>query len=162
VVEPLSDVHDIANFASGREPVDSWFREKALANSHAVSTYVCLDEKRVVCGFFALRAIVVNTSALSSRLKRAGDSQGMATAIMLAQMGLHEQHQGNGHGSQLFFRAVKEALGAYHVARIQLLVLDAVNENLVPFYEKHGMKRIPNSLRLVAPLNKIIRANMIS
>ena len=41
------------------------------------------------------------------------------------------------------------------VCRIPLLVLDAADEQLVPFYESFGMRRIPNSLRLAASLAKI-------
>lgn len=155
VVEPLAARHNIDDFRCGRESVDTWFQEKARAADHLVATKVCLDDDGVVCGFFALRPAFVNVSALSGRLRRVGDGDGMASAIMLAQMGLHESYQGNGHGRLLFFRAVREAVVAYHVARVPLLVLDAAEDSLVPFYEKLGMKRVPNSLRLAAPLNKI-------
>jgi GNAT superfamily N-acetyltransferase len=154
-VEPLAAHHDTATFVSGRESVDAWFRDKALANAHTVSTYVCVDEQAQVCAFFALRAIVVNVSAAPGRLKRAGDDEGMAPAVLLAQMGVHERHQRQGHGSRLFFRAVQEAVTAYTAIRIPLLVLDAADEDLVSFYEKLAMKRIPNTLRLAALIHKI-------
>ena len=154
-VQQLAARHDIADFVSGSDAVDEWFREKALANAHTSSTHVCLDDEGVVCGFFALRAVVANVSGLSSNLKRVGDTQGMAPAVLLAWMGLRESHRGGGHGQRLFVRAVQEAVTLYHTARVPLLVVDAINEDLVSWYEKLGLKRIPNSLRLVALLHKI-------
>ena len=99
VVEPLAEHHPINEFTSGRESVDTWFREKARGAAHLTATYVCLDSGGAVCGFFALRAAIVNVSGLPGVLKRAGDADGLAPAVMLAQMGLHKDHHGDGHGS---------------------------------------------------------------
>ena len=44
---------------------------------------------------------------------------------------------------------------AYTACRTQMLVADAADETLVPFYERMGMRRVPNSRRLVALLSKI-------
>lgn len=154
-VEPLAEHHPVSEFTSGRESVDAWFREKARGAAHLTAPYVCLDSAGAVCGFFALRAAIVNVSGLPGGLKRAGDAEGLAPAVMLAQMGLHEDHHGGGHGRRLFFRAVQEAAVAHAAVRIRLLVLDAADDSLVPFYEKLGMKLIPNTRRLVALLNKI-------
>jgi hypothetical protein len=154
-VEPLDDSHLISDFSSGRESVDTWFREKARGAAHLTSTKVCVDAEGKVCAFFALTSVIINVSGLPNRLKRAGDNNGYAVAIMLAQMGLAQEHQGQGHGRRLFFRAAQEAALGYEVARVQLLVLDAADASLIPFYEGVGMKLIPNSTRLVALLSKI-------
>ncbi|MCF7552589.1 GNAT family N-acetyltransferase [Pseudonocardia sp. WMMC193] len=120
-----------------------------------MSTHVCVDANGAVVAFFALRTVIANVSAAPSRLRRTGNAEGLAPAILLAQMGVAEQYQGQGHGARLFFRAVEEALVAHTAVRMPLLVLDAADEGLVPFYEKLAMKRIPNTMRLAALIHKI-------
>lgn len=92
---------------------------------------------------------------MPSRLRRGAGRDGKTTAVLLAQMGLHESHQGNGHGRTLFLRAAREAAVCAAVCRVPLLVVDAADEDLVPFYASFGMRLIPNSFRLVASLSKV-------
>ena len=75
--------------------------------------------------------------------------------MLLAQMGLHESEQHRGHGEALFFRAAQEAAVCNAVCRIQFLVLDAADDNLVEWYRRRGMKQIRNTRRLVARLDKM-------
>lgn len=154
LVEELTQRHDLGRFCSGRESVDTWFRLKAWSNRHTVATHVCVGGG-VVVGFFAWRTIVVDTTDMPRWARSAGDDGGFAPALLLAQMGLHETLQGNGHGTALFWRAVEAGLQVDAAVRVPLMVVDAADERLVDFYSSRGMKRIGTSLRLALPTRRL-------
>ena len=153
-VVPLGDEHDLDLFRSGRDSVDTWLREKARGASHLIATHVGLDAAGTVVGFFALGTAIVETGGLPSRLRRGSNAEGQLTAVLLAQLGLEVYCRGTGT-ARLCSRAAREAAVWSRVCRIPLLVLDAADEQLVPFDESFRMRRIPNSLRLAALLAKI-------
>lgn len=152
---PLGNEHDLECFRSGRDSVDTWLREKARGASDLIATHLCLDDAGVVCSFFALQSTIVDTGDFPGRLRRGANAEGRSTAVLLAQMGLRESLHRQGYGRALFARAAQEAAVCARVCRVPLLVLDAADEQLVPFYESFGMRRLPNSFRLVASLAKI-------
>ncbi|WP_161958255.1 GNAT family N-acetyltransferase [Arthrobacter sp. H-02-3] len=128
-----------------------------MNNRSMVGTHVCLTEASDIVGFFALKTIIVSTEGMSSRL-RAGSMDGQSTAILLCQMGIAKPWQDLGHGKRLLRLAMTEALEAHRRSPVQLFVVDAENEDLVRFYEKPGLQRIPNSLRLLAPMKALEKA----
>jgi GNAT superfamily N-acetyltransferase len=156
-VRPLDDDHDLDVFLSGRPSVDTWLQDKARQNSHFVHTHVCVDEAGIVRGFFALRTVVVPVEGLSNRLSR-GAQDGFATASLLAQMGVRREDQGGGQGALLVGEAMKKAVEAHKASSLQLFVVDAAEESLVPFYEKYGFARLPNSLRLAVTMSAAVKA----
>jgi GNAT superfamily N-acetyltransferase len=157
LVEKLHPDHDLSAFECGLESVDEWLQTKAMPNRSLVGTHLCVSESSDVVAFFALKTIIVPTEGMSSRL-RAGSSEGQSTGILLCQMGLAKSLQANGHGKALLRLAVTEALEAHRRSPVQLFVVDAENEDLVRFYEKPGLQRIPNSLRLLAPMKSLEKA----
>lgn len=152
-IVPLAVTHAIDGLASGLPSVDDWFHEKALRSMHLVSTHICETANGSVVGFFALRTIIVATQGMPNSLK--GNTHGgQSTAILLAQMGLDKEHQG-GNGRNLLMAAFREAAKANSASRVGLFVVDAATNRLVGFYQKAGMKHIPNTYRLVLKISVV-------
>jgi hypothetical protein len=157
VVEKLHAEHDISSMICGRPSVDEWLQTKARSNAHNVATHVCLDIQGDVVGFFALKTVIVGTEGLSSKL-RSGSNEGQSIGILLCQMGLAERVQDQKHGRPLFKHAMAEAVAAHRISPVQLFLVDAADEGLVGFYNVPGMTHIPNTLRLMAPMNALAKA----
>ena len=156
-VEKLAPTHDLSQFSCGLLSVDSWLQEKALANSHSVATHLCLKETGEIGAFYALKTVIVSTEGMSSKL-RSGSMGGQSVGILLCQMGVSLEAQKNGHGKQLLRQAMTEAAVSHRSSPVQLFVVDAENESLVPFYAQAALTQIPNTLRLVAPMKSVAKA----
>ena len=155
-VAKLEPEHDIDAFSSGFAPVDDWLHGNARPNQHLVATHVCLDDRGVVRGFFALRTVVISTEGMSSA-QRKGSKDGLSAGILLCWMGLRSSDRGQQIGPALLREAMAQAARAHAISPVQLFVVDAANEELIGYYEAAGLQRIPNTLRLVAPMGSIIK-----
>ncbi|WP_104137197.1 hypothetical protein [Cryobacterium sp. Y62] len=156
-VETLNDTHNIEDFSCGRTTVDDWLHEKSRANSHSVTTHVCLDGQ-LVNAFFALKTIIVSVDGFSNRLRRGSNEEGYAAGILLCQMGVGVDHHGHGHGKALLRAAMQMAAEVHNRSPHQLLVIDAADESLVDWYAKAGFALVPGTRRLVMPMAAVVKA----
>lgn len=156
-VRPLESGSELANFFSGLESVDTWFRDQAWGARPHVRTHVC-DSEGVRVGCFALRLAIVEVTGLSSAIRAGSNEAGQSIAILLAQMGVEEGQQGLGHGRTLVREAMKAAAAVHAISPAQLFVVDAENESLVRFYESMGLRRIDGTFRLMTPMSRIVKA----
>lgn len=155
-VEPLGVEAQLEGFSCGLASVDEWFGTKAWSSRHMVRTHVVSTEAGRV-GLFALRFVIVEVEGFSNSLKKGSDANGQSIGLLLAQMGVDEAHQRNGHGKTLLREALRIAAEIYRDSPFQLFVVDAENEGLVSFYEAAGLKRIPNTFRLVLPMSSVMK-----
>jgi GNAT superfamily N-acetyltransferase len=156
-VAKLEPQHDIDSFSCGFEQVDNWLHDSARGSERMVATHVCLDDTDQVRAFFALKTIIVQTEGMNS-VQRRGTSDGVATGILLCQMGLNASDRGNGVGGQLMRSVFTEAAKAHAISPVNLFVVDAANEQLVDYYERAGLRRVPTTLRLAAPMNAVVKS----
>lgn len=156
ILESLSPKHDISSFQCGEQTVDEWFSEKALRTLHLISTHLCFDGAGGLVGFFALRTVIVPVEGMSSKM-RSGNSDGFSTGILLCQMGVSVEKQGEGLGKRLLGLAMRFAAESHQRSSVNLFVVDAASEELVKFYEKAGLVRIPNQLRLVMKMTAVAK-----
>lgn len=158
----LEEHHEVDLFCCGLESIDAWFREKAYANRHHVTTNLCTRPPELkIMAFFSLKTVIVSTEGMNSA-QRAGTQNGQATGILLCFMGVDQEFQGNGAGKRLVIEAMTNAVQAHNLSPVNLFVVDAENEKLIPFYQKMGLKLIPGTSRLVAPMKtikKFVEAN---
>lgn len=143
-IELLSEHCAVDDFECGLASVDDWFREKAL-EAHAarrVAVHAALTEENALVGFFALRHIIVNLEGESKSTRRGAerDPEDHATAVLLAQMGVDRVYQGNGAGSRLVNAAMQAAVVAHTNAPFSFFVVDAANDELVPYYRNFGFR----------------------
>jgi GNAT superfamily N-acetyltransferase len=64
-------------------------------------------------------------------------------------------YQGQGLGALLLSDAAQRAYVSASSIGSSMLVVDAVSEQAASFYEAHGFVRLPESLRLVLPMETI-------
>jgi len=147
----------VSTFTTGLLSVDKWFGANALDEQNAgrVRTHLCVSDNGDIVAFFALKHIIVSLEGTSSRLRQSGDANGQATGLLLAQMGVRSNLQGNGAGKQVVQQVFVVAATVLAQASFQLLVVDAESERLVPYYEQFGFRRLPNDRRLVMKMSAV-------
>ncbi|WP_159800893.1 GNAT family N-acetyltransferase [Arthrobacter zhaoguopingii] len=157
MVEELHPDHKVKDFECGLDSVDDWFQTKAMNNRHQIATHVCLDAAADIGAFFALKTVIVATEGMPKKVVK-DSSDGQSVGILLCQMGVSTDVQGQGHGKQLLKLAISQAVEAHRISTVQLFVVDAENESLVKFYQTAGLQLVPNTLRLVAPIRALEKA----
>lgn len=156
----LDRTHNLTGFSSGLTSVDDWFGGKALPEQTTgrVRTHVCLSPEDEIVAFFALKHINVNVENGSRAIRDTAEVGGVSTGLLLAQMGVHQKHQGNGVGKQVVGQVLRKASALHQDAAFRLLVVDAENSGLVPYYSKFGFKQLSGDLRMVMKMSAVNKA----
>ena len=166
-VAPFAAAYDFAAFDCGAEAYNRWLTESAQAAVKAgtAGVYLLLEQRpespaRVV-GYYAISP----TGIVRDELPRAasGGSPDPVPAFLLAKLALDRSLQGDKNalwGTQLVVNALRRILEAANVSGGRVIVVDADNADLIPFYASHSfLPTKSNRLRLymkVATARKLI------
>ena len=139
--EPLSSVHQLAEFVSGEAVLDEWLKQRGLKNQAlgAARTFVvCKTGTKQVAGFYSLATGSVNHTEATSNLRR--NMPDPIPVIILARLAVDVSIRGNGLGADLLQDAV---LRCYRVAEnigVRAIMVHALTEDAKAFYIHHGFK----------------------
>jgi len=160
IVEPLDAArHNRAAFVCGEQDLDDYIQQQATQNVRqgiaAVHVYVESSDPLLlpIIGYYTLSATEVSIDRLAEsdrkRLPRYP-----VPGMRLGKLAVASEHQGKGIGEMLIGDAVNRCLALTSEAGIKILVVDALNERVVGFYEKYGFRRTADQARtLYLPLS---------
>jgi GNAT superfamily N-acetyltransferase len=150
-IEPLSG-HERANFASGSDALDRYFREQVTqdAKRRVASCFVAVDPYGDVAGYYTICATALSLEALPfARAKRLPRYDSIP-AVLLGRLAVAREHRGQGLGAALVFDACQRATRS-EIASYGMLV-DAKDDNAARFYEHLGFERLGAGRRLIRRL----------
>jgi GNAT superfamily N-acetyltransferase len=155
-LERLESHHLLETFDSGQAELDSWLRRHGLPSQQMDSarTFVLSDGGRVI-GFFSLTMGSVRRAEAPRRLVRGmpGYPVGM---VLLARLAVDRSEHGKGRGALLLAEALRKAVAAGQAVAARLVVVDAIDEEAVSFYQRHGFIPAPeHPLRLYRRMSDI-------
>lgn len=160
--EPLDpDRHHPSGLDSGEPELDSWLREHAAgAGARRVArTFVWVepdtDPDRAV-GYYSLAGHRLVRDDLPRRIGRGSPAE--VPAVLLARLALDRVHHGGGNGGALLADALARIVVATDIVAARFVVVDALHEKAAGFYQHHGFRRIPDTLRLVQKVSDIAAA----
>ena len=158
VAEQLSDAHHLGEFGSGQRELDRWLLEHAIdaTSRRTARTFVWHRGDRVVVAYYSLTAHLLQREVLPRPLARGGPRQ--IPAVLLARLALDLSLQGQRLGGALLAEALARVLAATETVAARFVVVDAIDEHAAAFYEHHGFRRIPGTLRLVQKVSDIAAA----
>ena len=158
-IVPISSVgqYSIGRFACGVPELDKWFRESSITSERRgeCRVHVCIDRNGSVVAFFTLSALSINPSGLSSGHR--GGISGAIPATLLGKLGVCEEMQGSrGCGTAVLNEAKRRSFESSMHVSSRLLVVDAMSDELVGWYEKRGFKSLEDDpRRLVCKMSSI-------
>ncbi len=148
--------HQLETFCSGKEELDGWLRRSArhadAANTGRTFVWVSSDSDRVVA-YFTLAAHLLRRADIPKRVGHG--SPDAIPAILLARLALDQSLQGQGTGGQLLRDALERAVEASERAAARMVVVDAIDDEAIAFYQHFGFIRIPGSRRLVRKVSEV-------
>jgi len=154
----IIDSHDAVGFNCGKPPLNEWLQRSAhRAQRQGTARTVVLTHpgSNRILGYYSLAPTVVDRIELPA--KAAG---GISTvpAYLLARLAIDTSLQGHGLGADLLALALQDIVAAAAKASGRLVIVDAIDEPAIAFYQRHGFRLIPGSRRLYRPIADIIKA----
>lgn len=152
--------HDLSGLDSGEPELDGWLRQHAAgAEARRVArTFVWVADERpdLVVGYYSLTGHRLVRDALPAGISRGSPTE--IPAVLLARLALDRREQGRGTGGAMLADAMGRIVVATQTVAARFVVVDALHERAAAFYEHHGFRRIPGTLRLVQKVSDIAAA----
>jgi GNAT superfamily N-acetyltransferase len=154
---PLTPEHELEEFSSGVEPLDTWLKQRARANEAggASRTYVICEGKRVI-GYYSLAAGSVLHHSATGRVRR--NMPDPVPIALLGRLAIDRRWQGRGLGPALLHDAVLRVVGAAESIGVRAILVHANSEEAKAFYEHWGMRTSPvEPMTLMITVEEAIR-----
>jgi len=159
VIEPLNLIHDRTGFQCGVEAQDCYLKKQAKQDIKRRVSRVFVatkpDNPMVVIGYYTLSTLSIELNQLPEKIARKLPKHPVPAAL-IGRLAISNAAQGQGIGKFLLADAIKRTLAVSDQIAIYSMVVDAINDNAIGFYEQFGFTRLSDdSPRLFLPLKSI-------
>jgi ribosomal protein S18 acetylase RimI-like enzyme len=150
-------------FSSGDRRVDDWLVHRALPamRKNTSTTRVLAAADGTIAGCFTLVNTALDVSLVPADLFDGQAPRHSPPTLTLAWLGVDRRFSGRGLGTKLLACALADALQAFETVRFVAVIVDALADANIAFYESRGFVRVPgttNKLFLpAATLLEIVR-----
>jgi GNAT superfamily N-acetyltransferase len=118
--------------------------------------WVADERADLVVGYYSLTGHRLVRDARPTSIGRGSPTE--IPAVLLARLALDRGQQGTGAGGALLADALGRIVAATQTVAARFVVVDALHERAAGFYEHHGFRRIPGTLRPVQKVSDIAAA----
>jgi len=153
--ELLTAAHDVSAFDSGEDETDIWLQRNALRAQQQGSARVRVlvqPGQTLVLGYYA---VTPHDTYRENLPVTAAGGLSVVPGYLIAQLAIDRSIQGQGLGAELLFDALQTIVAASSVAGGRLIIVDALHEQAIRFYEHFGFTRIDGTSRLYAKISRI-------
>jgi ribosomal protein S18 acetylase RimI-like enzyme len=159
VIEPLNRTHDRTGFQCDVEALDRYLKKQSKQDVRRRISRVFVaakpDNPKAVIGYYTLSTLSIELNQLPEKLARKLPKHPVPAAL-IGRLAVSKAAQGQGVGKLLLADAIKRTLAVSDQITIYTMVVDAINDNAIGFYEQFGFTRLSDdSPRLFLPLKSI-------
>lgn len=157
VSEAINEHHDGSYFDSGKPDLDQWLRQHARTTEarRTGRTFVWHEDGHIAA-YYTIAAHLLVREDLPRAMGRG--NPGQIPAVLLARLALDKTLHGQGLGGALLADALKRIVVATHTVAARFVVVDAIDDAAHRFYEHHGFRAVPGTLRLVQKISDVAAA----
>lgn len=140
--------------------MDDWLAQRALAamKKNTSTTRVLVHESGALAGYYTLANTALDVSLVPPSLFGGSPPRWAPPTLTLAWLGVDRRFAGRGLGTRLFARALADAAQGYALIRFVAVIVDALTDGNVAFYEAHGFTRVPGASRkLYLPAETLLK-----
>lgn len=152
----LDDGHDRTSFSSGVADLDRYLHTQAKQDlrrkANAVFVLSADDTPNRILGYYTLCALAVAQGDVPPAARKHVPRYPLVSATLIGRLAVDRDAQGRGLGSILVADALQRAYASAGTVGSSMIVVDALNDAIVSFYEAYGFVRLPESLRLILPM----------
>ncbi|MEQ8819307.1 MAG: GNAT family N-acetyltransferase [Sumerlaeia bacterium] len=158
-IEPLSPSHDRSHFDCGNEVLDRYFQTQAgqEARKFVAAPFVLIEkETGRIGGYYTLSASAIDPQAIPPDFAKKMPRYPLLPATLLGRLAVSREHQGKGFGQLLLSDALLRSVAANRDIGSVAMIVDAIAEAAVRFYERFGFRKFPSQdRRLFLPMKTI-------
>ena len=125
--------------------------------ANGVFILVEADKPDVVLGYYTLCATALPRDEVPTAARKHVPRYPLVSATLIGRLAVSGARQGERLGAMLLADAVRRAYASADTVGSSMLIVDAISERAAAFYEGNGFVRLPDSLRLVLPMQAIQR-----
>ncbi len=159
-LELLARTHRRRHFSSGDPRVDAWLIRKALGamEKNTSTTRVLAMPDATVAGFYTLANTALDVSSVPPALFGGEPPRHPPPTLTLSWLGVDEQFADQGFGTKLFARALADGVRIYEIVRFVAVIVDALTDANVAFYQRHGFIPVPGTThKLYMPSSTLVK-----
>lgn len=116
----------------------------------------CVQDSGSLIGFYTLSNASVDASQYLTVKKGVGKHIPVPVTL-IGRLAVDTSHQGDGLGAVMLIDAIIRSIDASDVIASKALIVDAINEKAISFYEKFGFILIPDSKRMLLTIEEAKR-----
>lgn len=138
--QTLNSTHHLDNFSCGEHSLDEWLKRRALANqaSGASRTFVVVDKKGQVYGYYAVAAGAVSRDIATGSVRRGMPDP--VPVMVLARLAVDQRTQGIQLGGALLKDAVNRSIAVAQHTGVRALLVHTLHERAKSFYQHYGFQ----------------------
>jgi GNAT superfamily N-acetyltransferase len=141
---PLAETDDRTQFDCGRDSLNHWFRRHAWVN-HAgslwrVNVLADTSSQRII-GYVTLSAAQIERAYLPKPQQR--NRPDPVPAMLLGQLGVDKDYQGQGHAASLLLFALRASLRASALVASAGIITHPLDDGVRAFYARWGFQDLP-------------------
>jgi len=156
IFEPLGKHHDRAAFTCGNERIDAYLKKIATQDErlNLARVFVLQDsEVGQIAGFYNLTNTKIDIGELPEKRANKLPHGRVIPGALIGQLARDLHNKGGNIGEILLIDALKRIINANKTSAVYAIVVDAIDEAAIAFYEKYGFIKFPNiQRRLFLPI----------
>lgn len=158
-VEPLGGNQDRDAFNCGVESLDRYFKTQASQDvrrkANAVFVMTASDTPSAILGYFTLCATALEQGDVPEAARKHIPRYPLVSATLLGRLAVDQTQHGKGLGAVLLASALRKAFDSADTVGSSMVVVDAINDRAISFYEAHGFVRLGKSSRLAIAMRSL-------
>lgn len=160
LIEPLDrELHDRAAFTCGKDPLDRYLREQASQDAKRNAAVVFIarrPDSLAVAGYYSLSQSAIRLDTVSQTLRKRLPRYPDVPVTLLGRLAIDTSAQRSGLGTLLLGDACRRAIAVSEEVASTGILVDAIDEDAVAFYEKFGFSRFSDATnRLYLPMESL-------
>lgn len=162
---PITKHDDTSTFDCGKPSLTSWLQIRAIRNEAggASRTFVSVDDETGrLAGYYCLAASSLRAGEASGALRR--NMPDPIPVVLVGRLAVDSHFQGIGLGASLLQDALVKSIEASRLIGARAVIVYALDDEAVTFYERFGFSLIPETARclflLVADAEATVAASV--
>lgn len=158
-LESLGKQHDRDGFSCGEGILDAYLKTQASQDmrrkANAVFVLIPAQSSQRIAGYFTLCAFGLAPGTIPEAARKQLPKYPVVSATLIGRLAISSDFQRMGLGSRLLAMALQRAYENASVVGSSMIVVDAIDDRAVRFYQAHGFIKLTDSMRLILPMRTV-------
>lgn len=156
VTVKLSKEHDKKHFSCGEASLDNYFKNHVTQDRKRDITacYVMQVDKSLI-GYYTLSCNSIAADTMPEELLNKLPKYTEFPTVLIGRLAVDVKHHKKGYGELLLIDALRRAEHIAEHIGAHAVVVDAISEDAMVFYEKYGFQQFPSGQRMMMAMQTV-------